>query len=172
MGLRRRGRNRKHAMGKIWQKITYYRHRSELFALRLALRVPLLAPLLIGAMLHFWWCVAPLPILIPVVLVSENLGPLGPMVAGMSALAMLFFALPWFSGWCSRRDVRSHCRRSSQRGSFGRGYSSVFRLKHTSGEREIKKARQGSVINVCRPPAAVSTSQKAVESPAASSGHS
>ncbi|AHG49603.1 hypothetical protein RLEG12_01655 (plasmid) [Rhizobium leguminosarum bv. trifolii CB782] len=88
-------------MGKIWQKITYYCHRSELFALRLALRVPLLAPLLTGAMLHFWWCVAPLPILIPVVLVSENLGPLGPMVAGMSALAMLFFALPWFSGWCS-----------------------------------------------------------------------
>ncbi|RUM02146.1 hypothetical protein [Rhizobium chutanense] len=86
-------------MGKLWQKITYHRHRSELFALRLALRAPLLAPLLIGAVVVFWWCIASMPVYIPIILVLESFGALGQMVLVMLAFVILFRVIPWFFGW-------------------------------------------------------------------------
>ncbi|PDT29658.1 hypothetical protein CO660_12205 [Rhizobium sp. L9] len=86
-------------MGQLWEKVTYYRHRSELAALRLALRVPLLAMHLIGAVVFFWWGVAGLSVLIPTLLVSQILGTLGLLLGGISTIVLLLFVTPWFSGW-------------------------------------------------------------------------
>ncbi|MBY5337267.1 hypothetical protein HFO99_25760 [Rhizobium leguminosarum] len=88
-------------MGKLWQRITYCRHRSELWALALAKRAPCLAMLPIGIVVLFWWVIAPLPILFPILLL-QNLGKLGELMLALfsiPALVVLGFALPWFSGW-------------------------------------------------------------------------
>ncbi|MBX4963526.1 hypothetical protein [Rhizobium binae] len=90
-------------MGQLWEKVTYYRHRSELAALRLALRVPLLAMHLIGAVVFFWWGVAGLSVLIPTLLVSQILGTLGLLLGGISAIVLLLFVTPWFSGGSVRQ---------------------------------------------------------------------
>ncbi|MBW8787606.1 hypothetical protein HFO94_13545 [Rhizobium leguminosarum] len=89
-------------MGKLWQRITYYRHRSELWALALAKRAPCLAIYPIGIVVLFWWVIAPLPILFPILLL-QNLGKLGELMLALlaiPALVVLGFALPWFSSWC------------------------------------------------------------------------
>ncbi|MGO7537851.1 hypothetical protein ACC680_04565 [Rhizobium ruizarguesonis] len=89
-------------MGKLWQRITYYRHRSELWALALAKRAPCLAMLPIGFIVCFWWVVAPSLILFPIILLLENLGQLREMILALfsiPALVVLGFVLPWFSGW-------------------------------------------------------------------------
>ena len=89
-------------MTKFWRRITYYRHRSELLALGLAMQVPLLATLPIGIVLVFWWVVAPLPVVLPIILLLENLGHFGTMVLailGIPAFVVLSLAAPWFFGW-------------------------------------------------------------------------
>jgi hypothetical protein len=89
-------------MSKFWHRITYYRHRSELWALGLAMQVPLLAVLPIGIVVVFWWVIAPLPIVLPIILLLENLGPFGAIVSaflGIPALAVLLLVTPWFFGW-------------------------------------------------------------------------
>lgn len=89
-------------MSKFWRRITYYRHRSELWALGLAMQVPLLAMLPIGIAVVFWWVIAPLPIVLPIILLLENLGPFGAIVLaflGIPALVVLLLVTPWFSGW-------------------------------------------------------------------------
>ncbi|MGZ2405851.1 hypothetical protein [Rhizobium ruizarguesonis] len=89
-------------MGKLWQRITYYRHRSELWALALATWAPCLAMLPIGFIVCFWWVVAPSLILFPIILLLENLGQLREIILALfsiPALVVLGFALPWFSGW-------------------------------------------------------------------------
>ncbi|MGO6845861.1 hypothetical protein GFL38_30410 [Rhizobium leguminosarum bv. viciae] len=89
-------------MGKLWQRITYYRHRSELWALALAKWAPCLAMLPIGFIVCFWWVVAPSLIVFPIVRLLENLGKLGELMLALfsiPALVVLGFALPWFSGW-------------------------------------------------------------------------
>ena len=90
-------------MGKLWQRITYYRHRSELWALALAKWAPCLAMLPIGFIVCFWWVVAPSLIVFPIVRLLENLGKLGELMLALlaiPALVVLGFALPWFSSWC------------------------------------------------------------------------
>ncbi|NNH60392.1 hypothetical protein HLI01_27075 [Rhizobium laguerreae] len=90
-------------MGKLWQRITYYRHRSELWALALAKRGPRLSIYPIGFMLCFWWGIAPSLILFPIILLLENSGQLGETILALlsiPALVVLWFALPWFSSWC------------------------------------------------------------------------
>nr|WP_064248017.1 hypothetical protein [Rhizobium leguminosarum]OAP93911.1 hypothetical protein A4U53_22735 [Rhizobium leguminosarum] len=90
-------------MGKLWQRITYCRHRSELWALALAKRAPCLAIYPIGIVVLFWWGGAPSLIVFPIVLLLENLGKLGELMLALLAipgLVVLGFALPWFSGWC------------------------------------------------------------------------
>ncbi|NNH65767.1 hypothetical protein [Rhizobium laguerreae] len=90
-------------MGNLWQRITYYRHRSELWALALAKRAPCLAMIPIGFMLCFWWGIAPSLVLFPIILLLENSGQLGETILALfsiPALAVLWFALPWFSSWC------------------------------------------------------------------------
>ncbi|OCP23645.1 hypothetical protein BC361_21205 [Ensifer sp. LC54] len=89
-------------MSKFWHRITYYRHRSELWALGLAMQVPLLAMLPIGIVLGFWWVIAPLPIVLPIILLLESLGHFGTIVLaflGIPALVVLLLAAPWFFGW-------------------------------------------------------------------------
>ncbi|MDK1377241.1 MULTISPECIES: hypothetical protein [unclassified Sinorhizobium] len=89
-------------MSKFWHRITYYRHRSELWALGLAMQVPLLAMLPIGIVLGFWWVIAPLPIVLPIILLLESLGHFGAIVLGflgIPALVVLLLAAPWFFGW-------------------------------------------------------------------------
>ncbi|WP_034850815.1 hypothetical protein [Sinorhizobium sojae] len=86
-------------MGKLWQRITYYRHRSELWAIGLAKQVPCLAALPIAMVLCFWWVIAPLPVLLPFILLLQALGPLGGTVLGLVALMVLLLAAPWFFGW-------------------------------------------------------------------------
>ncbi|MBY5351750.1 hypothetical protein HFO96_31545 [Rhizobium leguminosarum] len=89
-------------MGKVWQRITYCRHRSELWALALAKRAPCLAMIPIGFVVCFWWGVAPSMIVFPIVLLLENLGQLREMILALlsiPALVVLGFALPWFCGW-------------------------------------------------------------------------
>ncbi|MBB3643883.1 putative RND superfamily exporter protein [Rhizobium sp. BK619] len=87
-------------MSKFWHRITYYRHRSELWALGLAMKVPLLAMLPIGIVLGFWWVIAPLPIVFPIILLLENLGHFGAMAfLGIPASLVLLLAAPWFFGW-------------------------------------------------------------------------
>lgn len=89
-------------MGKFWHRITYYRHRSELWALGLAMQAPLLATLPIGIVLGFWWVIAPLPVVLPIFLLLQNLGHFGGIVLavlGIPALVVLLLAAPWFFGW-------------------------------------------------------------------------
>ncbi|OOG74051.1 hypothetical protein B0E45_06280 [Sinorhizobium sp. A49] len=89
-------------MSKFWRRITYYRHRSELWALGLAMQVPVLAMLPIVSVLGFWWVIAPLPIVLPIILLLENLGHFGLMVfafLAIPALVVLLLAAPWFFGW-------------------------------------------------------------------------
>lgn len=89
-------------MSKFWHRITYYRHLSELWALGLAMQVPLLAALPIGVAVVFWWVIAPLPIVLPIILLLENLGPFGAIVLaflGIPALVVLLLVTPWFFGW-------------------------------------------------------------------------
>ncbi|MBX5170354.1 hypothetical protein HJB84_10810 [Rhizobium sp. NZLR1b] len=89
-------------MSKFWHRITYFRHRSELWALGLAMRVPVLAMLPIGILLGFWWVIAPLPIVLPIILLLDSLGHFGTMVSavfGIPVLVALFLATPWFFGW-------------------------------------------------------------------------
>ncbi|MBB3137773.1 hypothetical protein FHS26_005541 [Rhizobium pisi] len=87
---------------KFWQLITCYRHRSELWALRLAMQVPFLAMLPIAFIVIFWWCIAPLPVVLPIILLLENLGQFGGIVLAilaMPALLVLVLVAPWFFGW-------------------------------------------------------------------------
>ncbi|ARQ11024.1 hypothetical protein NXC12_CH03031 [Rhizobium etli] len=86
-------------MGKLWQRITYYRHRSELWALGLAKQAPRLAMLPIGIVLGFWWVIAPLPVLFPIILLFQNFGPLGGIILAIPAFVVLLLATPWFFGW-------------------------------------------------------------------------
>ncbi|WP_027685631.1 hypothetical protein [Rhizobium leguminosarum] len=89
-------------MGKLWQRITYCRHRSELWALALAKRAPCLAMLPIGIVLVFWWVIAPLPIVFPIVLLLEGLGKLGELILALlaiPALVVLVLVAPWSFGW-------------------------------------------------------------------------
>ncbi|WP_245441402.1 hypothetical protein [Rhizobium phaseoli] len=89
-------------MSIFWHRITYYRHRSELWALGLAMQVPLLAMLPIGFVLGFWWVIAPLPIVVPIILLLESLGHFGTIVLaflGIPAFVVLLLAAPWFFGW-------------------------------------------------------------------------
>ncbi|RWX10372.1 hypothetical protein EHI42_25780 [Rhizobium hidalgonense] len=95
-------------MSKFWHRITYYRHRSELWALGLAMEVPLLAMLPIGFVLGFWWVIAPLPIVFPIILLLKDLGRFGALaflgipaslVLLPAAPLVLLLAAPWFFGW-------------------------------------------------------------------------
>ncbi|MBP2446930.1 hypothetical protein [Rhizobium leguminosarum] len=89
-------------MNKLWQRITYCRHCSELWALGLAKRAPSLAIFPIAIVLLFWWGVAGLTVLLPTLLL-QNLGALGDIVLaalGISVVPMgLLLAAPWFFGW-------------------------------------------------------------------------
>lgn len=90
-------------MHSLWRKITYYRHRSELGALGVAKEVPFLAILPIGAVLGFWWCFAPLPIILPIFLMFQLLGSFGEeiffAIFSIPTLVVLFFATPWAFRW-------------------------------------------------------------------------
>ena len=89
-------------MLRFWHRVTYYRHRSELWALTIAMRVPLLAMIPIAAILGFWWVLAPLPIVLPLYLLLDSLGLVGELilaVLGIPALWVLLLAAPWFFGW-------------------------------------------------------------------------
>ena len=90
-------------MSKSWHWITYYRHRSELWALDLAMRVPLLATFPIFIILMLWGIIAPLPIVLSVFLLFENLGYFGTailIVLGIPALLVgHVLVAPWFFGW-------------------------------------------------------------------------
>lgn len=89
-------------MIRFWHRVTYHRHRSELWALTIARRVPLLAMIPIASLLGFWWVLAPLPIVLPLVLVSANLGLFGAVILallGVVALLALLLAVPWVFGW-------------------------------------------------------------------------
>lgn len=89
-------------MSKFWDGITYYRHRSELLALGLAMRVPLLAMLPIGIAMGFWWVIAPLPLVIPIYLLLANLGQFGAMILPIlviPVLVLLSLSASWFFEW-------------------------------------------------------------------------
>lgn len=89
-------------MASLWQWVSYDRHRSELWALSLARRVPYLAMLPIGMVVVFWWVFAPLPIVLPALLLLENLTPFdGALLAllGIPAVVLLLLAAPWFFDW-------------------------------------------------------------------------
>lgn len=50
----------------------------------------------------FWWGVAALPVVLPIVLLIESLGPIGEAVSaalGIPVLIVLYFFVPWFFGW-------------------------------------------------------------------------
>jgi hypothetical protein len=56
----------------------------------------------IASILGFWWVLAPLPIVLPLVLVSANLGLFGAVILallGVVALLALLLAVPWVFGW-------------------------------------------------------------------------
>ncbi|MBY5412525.1 hypothetical protein HFO98_29630 [Rhizobium leguminosarum] len=93
-------------MGKLWQRITYYRHRSELRALGLAKRAPCLAIYPIGVVVLFWWSVASLSMLcvvFPITLLLPHLGQLVGIILALLAIPALAvplqLAAPWFFGW-------------------------------------------------------------------------
>ncbi|MBB2788084.1 UNVERIFIED_ORG: hypothetical protein GGD43_003298, partial [Rhizobium esperanzae] len=61
-----------------------------------------LAMLPIGFVLGFWWVIAPLPIVLPIILLLESLGHFGTIVLaflGIPAFVVLLLAAPWFFGW-------------------------------------------------------------------------
>jgi hypothetical protein len=87
----------------IWRRITLYRHRSELIALRIANRVPFLAIVPIGAVCVFWWYVWCLPLVPPLLIFASIPGMAGTILTFLLILpimVMLFFATPWFIAWC------------------------------------------------------------------------
>lgn len=87
----------------IWRRITFYRHRSELFALRIAKRAPLLAIVPIGVVCIFWWYVWCLPLVPALVVFASIPGQTGTILMFLLILpimAVLFFATPWFMTWC------------------------------------------------------------------------
>jgi hypothetical protein len=87
----------------IWRRITLYRHRSELIALRIANRVPFLAIVPIGAVCVFWWYVWCLPLVPPLVVfasIPDLTGTVLMFLLILPIMAMLFFATPWFMTWC------------------------------------------------------------------------
>lgn len=89
-------------MSKFWHGITYYRHRSELWALGLAMQVPLLAMLPIGIVMGFWWVIAPLPLVLTIFLMLENLGHFGAIILAILViplLVVLSLSAPWFFEW-------------------------------------------------------------------------
>lgn len=90
-------------MRRFWRWITYYRHRSELWGLGVAMRVPLLAMFPIGIVLGLWWAVAALPVVLSIVVLSENLGHAGQIVLALLAvpalLVLLSVVATWFFGW-------------------------------------------------------------------------
>lgn len=91
------------ALQGMWRRITLYRHRSELMALRIAKRVPLLAIVPIGAVCLFWWYVWCLPFVPPLMVFASVPGMPGTILMFLLILpimAMLFFATPWFITWC------------------------------------------------------------------------
>ena len=89
-------------MANLWQWISYYRHRSELWALNLAMRAPFLAMLPIMIVIFFWWAVATLPIVLAALLLVDRFGLLGQIflaLLAIPAIAAILFAAPWYGGW-------------------------------------------------------------------------
>lgn len=89
-------------MLRFWHRVTYYRHRSELWALTIAMRLPLIAIFPIASILGFWWVLATLPIALPLGFLIDNLGLVGEVILailGIPALWVLLLAAPWFFGW-------------------------------------------------------------------------
>jgi hypothetical protein len=93
----------------IWQRVTRLRHRSELFALRIARRVPLLAIFPIFATCMFWWlaaCLIPAIVLLASMVLSGSgasvlsvLGLTLQALIAIPAFVAIIFAAPWFFGW-------------------------------------------------------------------------
>lgn len=88
---------------RLWNGLTRFRHRSELLALRIAVRLPFAAIIPIGLVCCFWWYVWCLPFVPPLVIFANIPGTTGTVLTFalvLPLLAMLFFAGPWFINWC------------------------------------------------------------------------
>ncbi len=90
-------------LGKLWRWITYHRHRSELWALGLAMKEPVLAIFPILTTVGFWWGLIALFVILPTMLLLEVLGRTGRLilaVLGIPALvALLAVVATWFFRW-------------------------------------------------------------------------
>jgi hypothetical protein len=87
-------------MGKFWHWITYHRHRSELWGLRLAMRYPLLAMHSVGIIMILWWFLASMPLIILALILGHFIGLLASFALfGIPILILLSFVAPWFFGW-------------------------------------------------------------------------
>lgn len=88
---------------RLWDGLTRYRHRSELMALRIAMRLPFAAVIPIGLVCCFWWYVWCLPFVPPLAMFASIPGMTGTILMFaliLPIMAMLFFATPWFITWC------------------------------------------------------------------------
>lgn len=89
-------------MRELWKHITYYRHRSELWALNLAQQAPFMAGFPIFFMAMFWWFMMGMPFALPFVMLksySENVANIFLLVTGLPVLLVIVLASRWFFGW-------------------------------------------------------------------------
>ncbi|MFK0382913.1 hypothetical protein [Agrobacterium sp. NPDC090273] len=87
---------------KLWQLITYYRHRSELWTLRLS-RSPTIAirPPPIFLLTLLWYAAASLPLVLAYfVLLGLGAGETAAvLIMSLPAVVFLFKVAPWFFRW-------------------------------------------------------------------------
>lgn len=85
----------------LWQLITYYRHRSELWTLRLSrsLYSPF-RPFPTIVLMIFWYAAASLPLLLAYFLLLGLFGETAAVfIISLPALVFLFMFSPWFFRW-------------------------------------------------------------------------
>ncbi|MCZ7852601.1 hypothetical protein [Agrobacterium salinitolerans] len=89
-------------MLRLWQRITYYRHRSELWALDKAQQTPRVAGFPISLVVSFWWFVMATPVILPHIILqaySKSAATIFLLITGLPLLLAIVLAAPWFFSW-------------------------------------------------------------------------